>query len=175
VLVSRLLRSKNLFKRLNRLWRAAHPALAKPEDTFARARLSSAEFSVYERMDPRDREHATRVARHLLELHPNSSDVLVRAALLHDCGKLLRPYVWLERILAGLSERPVANASVTLEVDWRSRRYSALEIRLLHPLLGAALIREAGGDSRVAEVVERHHHPDGDADAALIHAVDELE
>jgi putative nucleotidyltransferase with HDIG domain len=170
-----VLRSRNLFKRLNRLWRAAHPALARPDDAFARATLPKAEFGVYERMDPRDREHATRVARQLLEWHSNSSNILVRAALLHDCGKSLRRYVWLERILAGLSERPVAGGETRLAADWRSRRYSALEIRLLHPLLGAALIREAGGDSRVAEIVERHHHPNGDAEAALIHAVDELE
>jgi hypothetical protein len=174
-MTSVLLRSRSLSGRLNRLFRALHPALARPDDPWARSRLSDAEFSVYTRMDSRDREHATRVAKRLLELHPNSSGVLVRAALLHDCGKLLRPYVWLERILAGLSERPVADTATPLEADWRSRRYSALEIRFLHPLLGAALIREAGGDARVAQIVERHHHPESDADAALIHAVDELE
>ena len=133
------------------------------------------EYGVYIRMDARDREHAVRVAQKLLELHPNASDVLVRAALLHDCGKLLRPYIWCERIAVGLVQRPMS-APTRLE-GLLNRSYSALEIRLLHPLIGAALIRQAGGDERVAEIVERHHNPRdfGDVDALVIHDVDELE
>lgn len=172
-----LLRSKNLIGRLNRLFRASHPALARPDDAWAASRLPKAEHGVYIRMDARDREHAVRVAQKLLELHPAVSDLLVRAALLHDCGKLLRPYIWSERIAVGLAQRPVAWSSSPLREDWLTHNYSALEIRLLHPLLGAALIRLAGGDERVAEIVERHHNPwtYGDADAMTIHDVDELE
>ncbi len=170
-----LLRSKNLIGRLNRLLRAIHPVLARPDDAWAAARLPPLEFGVYIRMDVRDREHAVRVAQKLLELHPIASDVLVRAALLHDCGKLLRPYIWLERIAVGLVQRPM-KTPIRLE-GLLHRRYSALEIRLLHPLIGAALIRQAGGFDRVAEIVERHHNPRvyGDADAVIIHDVDELE
>ena len=133
------------------------------------------EYSVYIRMDVRDREHAVRVAQKLLELHPNASDVLVRAALLHDCGKLLRPYIWLERIVVGLVQRP-AKTPIHFESSLH-HNFSALEIRLLHPLIGAALIRQAGGDERVAEIVERHHNPRDfrDIDATMIHDVDELE
>ncbi len=168
-----MLRSKSVLGRLRRLLRAAHPRLAAPDDLWARTRLPDAEFTVYAAMDPRDREHAVRVARRVLELHPDASDVLLRAALLHDSGKQVRPYVWLERIAAGLVERPVQGPP--LEADWRSRPYSALEVRLRHPQFGAALIRAAGGDPRVAEIVERHHAPGDDADARVIHAVDELE
>ena len=170
-----LLRSKNLIGRLNRLLRAMHPLLARPDDAWAAARLPPLEHGVYIRMDVRDREHAVRVAQKLLELHPNASTVLVRAALLHDCGKLLRRYIWLERIAVGLVQRPM-RTQIQLE-GLLHRRYSALEIRLLHPLIGAALIRQAGGDERVAEIVERHHNPRdfGDVDALVIHDVDELE
>ena len=168
-----MLRSKSLAGRLNRLLRAVQPSFARPDDAWAALRLPPLEYAVYARMDPRDREHATRVARKLLELYEDANDELVRAALLHDCGKLLRPYVWLERIAAGLSHRAIAEA--VLPADWNSRRFTALELRLLHPQIGAALIREAGGSQRVAQIVERHHFPNGDADAAIIHAVDELE
>ena len=172
-----MLGSKNLIGRLNRLVRAIHPALARPDDAWAAVQLPPLEYAVYARMDARDREHAVRVAQKLLELHPDASDLLVRAALLHDCGKLLRPYIWLERIAVGLVQRPIATSSALLREDWFTHCYSALEIRLLHPMLGAALIRQAGGDERVAEIVERHHNPwtHDDADARLIHDVDELE
>ncbi len=170
-----LLASKNLIGRLNRLLRAIHPSLARPDDAWAAARLPPLEHGVYIRMDVRDREHAVRVAQKLLELHPNASDLLVRAALLHDCGKLLRPYIWCERIAVGLVQRP-AKTPIQFE-SLLHHNFSALEIRLLHPLIGAALIRQAGGDERVAEIVERHHNPRayGDVDTMLIHEVDELE
>ena len=170
-----LLSSKNLVGRLNRLLRAIHPGLARPDDAWAAAQLPTLEYGVYIRMDARDREHAVRVAQKLLELHPAASAVLVRAALLHDCGKLLRPYIWCERIAVGLVQRPM---KTPLQLGGLlHHKYSALEIRLLHPLIGAALIRQAGGDERVAEIVERHHNPwtFDDADAMVIHQVDELE
>ena len=172
-----LRRSKNLIGRLNRLLRAIHPALARPDDAWAAQKLPQTEYSVYVRMDARDREHAVRVAQKLLEVHPNASDILVRAALLHDCGKMLRRYIWLERIAVGLAQRPIAASSSPLREDWSTHNYSALEIRLLHPLLGAALVRLARGDARVAEIVQRHHNPRvfNDADAMAIHDVDELE
>ncbi len=171
------MRTGNVAARLNRLLRAVSPAFARPDDRFARTRLPEAEFSVYARMDPRDREHATRVTKRLLELHPKASTVLVRAALLHDCGKLLRRYVWLERILVGLNNRVILDSGQDFKLpeNWRTRGFTASQIRFLHPVLGAALILDAGGEARVAEIVARHHAPQDDADVRLIHDVDELE
>lgn len=170
-----MLRSKSLGGRLNRLLRAAHPVFARPDDAWARGRLTDEEFVVYSSMDPRDREHAVRVAGRLIALHPASSPELIAAALLHDCGKQLRPYVWLERIMAGLVERPASPALEPLPENWRTRRYTPLEIRLLHPQLGAALIRAANGRECVARIVELHHAPNLDDEARIIHDVDELE
>ncbi len=148
------------------------PGFAKPDDAWARARLQTAEYGVYSTMDARDREHAVRVAKKLFKLKPDSSDILVRAALLHDCGKQVRRYSWRERIWVGL--QPLAKTDFD-DLTRANRPATALEVRALHPQLGAALIRAAGGDARVAQIVERHHDPKDDADAAWIHAVDELE
>jgi putative nucleotidyltransferase with HDIG domain len=167
-----VLRSKDLFGRLNRLLRAMRPEFAKPDDAWARMRLPDAEYRVYASMDARDREHAVRVAKKLLKLKPDASDLLVRAALLHDCGKQVRPYSWRERIWVGL--QPLAKTNFD-DLIAQNRAPTALEVRALHPQLGAALIRAAGGDPRVAQIVERHHQAGDDADAAWIHAVDELE
>ncbi len=116
-------------------------------------------------MDPRDREHAVRVARRLIAELPGTSAELVAAALLHDCGKCERPYrVW-ERVSAGLVPVSVAHA---LPVG-------ALEIRARHPLVGADLLRAAGARARVADLVARHHAPGEDAEARLLHHYDDLE
>lgn len=162
----------NFFLRINRLFRAMRPEFAKPNDAWARVHLPESEYRIYSNMDARDREHAVRVAQRLITLKPDARPILIRAALLHDCGKQVRAYRWRERVWAGLQVIP------ELDFDTAMRKkipLTALEVRALHPQLGAMLVRTANGDPRVAEIIERHHKPQDDADAAWIHAVDELE
>lgn len=92
--------------RINRLFRAMRPEFAKPDDAFAAQYLPAKEYKIYANMDARDREHAVRVSQYLLRLKPSSSQILIRAALLHDCGKQVRPYRWRERVWAGLQSIP---------------------------------------------------------------------
>ena len=155
--------------KLRRLVRSVHAQQARPDDAWATTLLTSAEARLYLSMDPRDREHACRVTRALIQDHPESGVLLRAAALLHDCGKSLRPYrVW-ERVLVGL-----------VPGRWSSRLarvfpFGALYLRGEHPVLGAELVRRMGGRSRVAELIERHHAPQHDAEAALLHHFDERE
>ncbi len=138
---------------------------AAPDDLWALARLTPAEGRLFLRMDARDREHALRVTQALLAGFPAAGDELLAAALLHDSGKLRRPYrVW-ERVGAGLLPYPLAR-----QVPW-----GPAQVRARHPEWGAALIREAGGRERVAELVAAHHRPAGDAEAAWLHRFDDLE
>lgn len=160
--------ARALAGRTLRLARALSPRLARPDDGWAAAVLPAAEWTVFRRMDPRDREHAVRVARRLVERHPGAPSVAVRAALLHDCGKCLRPYDPLERVRVGLWS-PVAAPPLD------AGRPTAAQVRLHHPAMGARLIREAGGDDRVALAVERHHAPGEDPVARLVHEADAAE
>ncbi|KEF33230.1 phosphohydrolase [Deinococcus sp. RL] len=116
-------------------------------------------------MDPRDREHACRVTRHLLRDHPAAAPEVVAAALLHDCGKSIRPYRVAERVLVGLCPNRVA----------RLLPLGALSVRAYHPELGAELLARAGARPRVARLVARHHHAGSDPEAALLHHYDDLE
>ena len=163
---------RHLWGRINRLFRAMRPEFAKPDDAFAARYLPASEYKIYANMDARDREHAVRVAQFLLTQKPNASPILLRAALLHDCGKQVRPYRWRERVWAGLQPIPKLDFDNAMK---KKRPLNALEVRALHPQLGARLVLGAGGDPRVAQIIERHHNPQDDADAAWIHAVDESE
>jgi hypothetical protein len=161
-----------LWGRVNRLFRAMRPEFAKPDDAFALAHLPEPEYKIYANMDARDREHAVRVAQYLLTQKPDASRILISAALLHDCGKQVRPYRWRERVWAGLQPIPKVDFDAAMR---KKSPLTALEVRALHPQLGAMLIRASNGDPRVAQIVERHHQPFDDANAAWIHAVDEWE
>lgn len=154
-----------LVGKLGRLRRSLHESQARPDDLWALARLTPAEGRVYLALDARDREHAVRVAQALRQAHPQTDGTLLAAALLHDCGKAARPYRVHERVLAGLVPQTLMPYLP----------FGAVGVRLRHPQLGAAAVRQAGGREEVARLIERHHHPQGDPQAALLHHFDELE
>jgi hypothetical protein len=148
--------------RLKRLLKAFQPAQAEPDDAWALAELRIEEAHLYKAMDVRDREHAVRVAKQLLERYPEAPSFAVRAALLHDSGKALRPYRPLERILSGLLslEVPIEPLDKGLRGAW--------QIRLHHPEYAAMRIL----DPEVAQIVREHHHPQS-LWAKRLHEVDE--
>lgn len=164
---------KVVIGRMFRLARALSPRFANPDDSWARTILPESEYAVYSRMDVRDREHAVRVTKKLLGLYPDSSLMLQRATLLHDCGKSVRAYSVFERVLVGLLYE--VRASDARVVDFKKRRLSAIEVKKYHSQIGSNLILEAGGEARVAQIVALHHAPGSDLDAQKVHQVDELE
>lgn len=128
------------------------PALARPDDAFAEAHLAGGELAAYRAMDPRDRDHACRVARRLLDDAPDADPVWVRAALLHDVGKAGGRYRLWERVLVHVWTPDVATADrfpPAWADAWRRHRD--------HAVRGAGDLRAAGADARVVDLVARHH------------------
>jgi putative nucleotidyltransferase with HDIG domain len=145
------------------------PNLAKPDDGFARRYLSGSEYVLYAKMDVRDRDHACQVTKTLLTFRPVASSELVRAALLHDVGKSSSRYRPLHRIFVHLytpKDLPPSPRFHGLK--------GAQQRNLYHGHYGAELIRRHGGSERVAELVAKHHDPQGDDEATLLKKVDEL-
>ncbi len=154
----------------NATWRTVrgvHPRLVAPDDAWAEARLVASERDLYRAMDPRERDHAVRVAKALLRRRPDASDELVRAALLHDVGKSGRVYRLAERVLVHLLGAGSAPAEPRLD-----GLAGARQLARHHAAYGAAMIRAAGGAARVAELVARHERPGDDRDARWLHEVD---
>ncbi len=156
-----------------RTLRAFVPSLARPDDDFAARWLPESELALYRRMDRRDRDHACRVARRVLEAQPRVPATVVRAALLHDVGKAEAPYRAWERVAVhlyrprqpiGPGEHAHTAPAGGLAASWAWHRQ--------HPERGAEMILAAGGDPEVAALVRRHHHPAGSRGAELIEAAD---
>lgn len=153
---------------LARTARAFVPVLARPDDAFAAAWLTGAERALFERMDPRDRDHGCRVARRLLAAHPDAPPTWVRAALLHDVGKAQAPYRAWERVALHLARRWRASARPPTSAWAR-----ALERDRAHPAVGAALLEAAGSEPLVVALVAGHHRPEpSDPAAAALAAAD---
>lgn len=148
------------------------PSFAKPDDVFARDQLEVAEYALYLRMDPRDRQHACEVARRLSAACPSVSPELLAAALLHDVGKSCLPFRLDQRILAHL----LPTGDTPPEPRLRGLA-GALQVKRHHHAYGAAMVRSAGGRERVAALVAGHHGAtfgaSDHADAMLLRAVDD--
>ena len=139
-------------KRLERFLRGLFPQLCRPDDAWALTRLEPDEALLYRAMDVRDREHNVLVAKRLLERWPDAPDFAVRAALLHDAGKALRPYRLWERVFTALFE---SRAPQLPAYPLKTGPAGAWQIRLHHPRYAADRI----ADPLVAELVREHHDP----------------
>ncbi|MFA5550710.1 MAG: HD domain-containing protein [Trueperaceae bacterium] len=160
------------FNAARRTLLAAFPRLARPDDGWATTLLEGGEAQLFLRLPPTERLHGIEVARRLLARTPTAEPVLVRAALLHDVGKLGTPHFFLWRVLTHL----LPEAQVSAEPR-RAGLAGARQARVHHPGYGAALIRLAGGAEEVARLVERHHDEldaaNPRSDLALLKAADE--
>jgi putative nucleotidyltransferase with HDIG domain len=159
------------FNQARRTLLAVLPQLARPDDALAARWLEPPELALYLGMDPRERRHACEVAAALLRLDPQVPAVLVRAALLHDLGKSGRPYRALERILVHLY-LPRRAAQLPLEPPLTGLR-GAWQTRVHHAAYGAARLRAAGVCPGVADIVARHHAPEGHPLAERLKRVEE--
>jgi len=147
----------------------AFPPLARPDDGWAASRLGSGEYELFMRLPPSERGHGVEVAKRVLSVKPAASSALVRAALLHDVGKLGFGSTVCERVAAHvLSPVPVpAEPRLTgLAGARQAKRH--------HPAYGGRLVIAASGDLRVAELVRVHHEPGDDEEARVLHDCDEL-
>jgi putative nucleotidyltransferase with HDIG domain len=152
-----------------RVFIAFFPRFAQVDDVYAATLLSAPEQALFMQMDVRDRLHGVMVAKALKARHPQVSQLLLRAALLHDIGKTARRYSALERIMVHLY------VPKTMPLSPRLRGLAgAFQQRLHHAHYGAELIAAAGGHPRVAELVARHHEPNGDEEAQVLMMVEVL-
>jgi putative nucleotidyltransferase with HDIG domain len=93
---------------------------------------------------------------------------LIRAALLHDVGKSGSKYRPVHRILVHLytpKNIPPLPRFHGLKGAWQRH--------LHHDRYGAELILKSGGDAVVAEIVAKHHVPNGNQEAAMLKEIDE--
>lgn len=147
----------------------ALPALVPPDDHWAGTRLRPVEYELFMRLPPSERRHGVEVAKRVQSVKPDASSALVRAALLHDVGKLGFGSNVFERIAAHMLPVLLVPAEPRL-----SGLAGARQARRHHCAYGERLVSAASGDQRVAALVRIHHAPGDDEEARVLHDCDEL-
>lgn len=147
---------------------AAVPWLARPDDVWAAAHLNEAEVQLFMQLPAQERAHGVEVAKRLLTMNKDARPELLRAALLHDVGKLGTPQFVLWRVLTHLLPEAGYQPQPRL-----AGLAGARQARTHHAAYGADLIRASGGSEEVAQLVERHHNPGGSQELQLLKKADE--
>lgn len=127
----------------------------------------SGKFLFYQ-MSRFDQHHALAVTRAILDELKDSPpsedyDMLIKAALLHDVGKVQGDFNFFSRILVALVKRisPTMRGKLAFtnpNTYWEKVRYG-FYVDLVHPLRGAHMAKIFGIEPAIVEMIRRHHDP----------------
>jgi hypothetical protein len=145
---------------------ALNPQIEAADLDLARTILNQGEAALFFAMQKRDQRHALEVAGRLRVQGIDDPDLL-KAALLHDCGKGEVP-VWL-RIAKVLYPSFVRNAGNEGSSGWRGAAYRLSH----HPEIGAGLAGDAGSSEAVRALIRGHVPPADEGRLALLMAADD--
>jgi hypothetical protein len=131
------------------------------DDTWVQTILSSDEYAVWSRLPNHDRRHSVGVARRVqraLDGTDDADDEWLRAALLHDVGKLDARLGIVGRVGATLAGAAAGHDMAPL---WSEKRGITRRVGLYlrHGELGADRIRMVGGSEMAARWAAAHHDP----------------
>ena len=129
----------NKFRHLaSRFFGALSGGQPSPEDlTEVESLLLDSEFLLWQKLPTMDQRHSTTVLRRFLNLRPGATQPELRAALLHDIGKIQSNLGVLGRVVATLVGR-------------RGERFTAYHD---HEKIGSEMLRNIDSDSVTIQLV----------------------
>jgi hypothetical protein len=121
--------------------------------------LGERELQLWQRMYGPDRRHSVQVARDVeRELGDDATPPVLKAALLHDVGKLDARLRTFSRVVATLTIRLAGRDEV---ISWQRSRglHRRIALYARHPDLGADMLTLAGSDPLTIAWTREHHLP----------------
>lgn len=146
--------------RVLQFWSTARVQPLSRDLILAQTILTPAQMALFSRMQPAEQAHSLHVARALIESGENDSDLL-KAALLHDVGKICHPLKLWERawIVLGKAFFPgLARKWGTSPQDGKAILFlrQPFVVADQHPDWGAGLALQEGVPLLTAELIRRH-------------------
>ncbi|NLY56391.1 MAG: HD domain-containing protein [Firmicutes bacterium] len=154
--------------RVKQFYRALTAKIEPADRDFLQKYLGEQERALFYQMDPIDQRHCLDVAQHAYRiatargLGPKRA-TLVKAALLHDIGKIRGETTLLTRVAYVLRRRSI-------------ERRSGAKTRILsgHAERGAHMAETFGIDPEIVELIRDHHKQPTSKLAALLHEADSM-
>ena len=172
-----------MIQRVKQFYRAISAKLSVADRKFIEEKLPPAALHLFYAMHPADQYHALRVTRTaitLSEYAPAAGDraLLIRAALLHDVGRVKGDLDIWGKVWAVLFNRLLPQWSRDRAAARNTGNYISriLYIYYNHPEIGAEKLTEIGL-LREAEIIRRHHaapREDDSWELAILRQADDL-
>lgn len=153
---------------IKRIFSAWGTRMGPEEIAFIDSFLDEPGKFLFSQMNKIDQQHAITVAKAIIDKATESAEkielqTLVKAALLHDIGKVEGDFNFLSRIIVGFIRRvkPTwrGRFAMTYPVSfWEKIRYG-FYVDLVHPARGAHMAKIFGIDKTVVEMIRHHHDP----------------
>jgi putative nucleotidyltransferase with HDIG domain len=120
--------------------------------------LTPAQLILFRRMQPSEQFHAYQVLKRLESDRQTNPDLL-KAALLHDVGKILQPLSIFDRVMIVLGKRFIPGTARR----WAEGPACGLRMPFVvskrHAEWGANLASQTGANTRTVELIRRHQDP----------------
>lgn len=155
---------------LKRIFIGWFPKINKEEQKLIDDYLDDAGKFLFFQMSKIDQHHSLAVAQTILTqaayLRGVKIKALVKAALLHDIGKVEGDFTLFSRLFVGAVRRvrPTLRGKLAItnpKTRWEKVKYSCY-VDLVHPARGAHMAKIFGIEPTVVEMIRRHHDPPRD-------------
>lgn len=164
-----------MFYRVQQFYHGLFPQISSEDLQLVHSFLSGTPRFLFEAQSPADQRHALDVAIDLLQNQAHLSfsrkNILIQAALLHDCGKIRYPLkIWQRAYIVLCAKLPYPVQEFLQGLS----KYKALSLPLTlarqHPEWGAVLASQAGLAEEVIELIRDHHTPHSETGKLLYFA-----
>jgi len=152
--------------RIKQFCKAVSPRIKKNEYAWAAKILNHQEYALFSKQSLVEQRHAIDVA---LDIYKQQNLIitlygadhfanLLKAALLHDCGKSLIKYRLWQRVVIALARQLPENYKAKL-IKGRTPLGRILLLDSLHPKWGKFLTAKAGLNTDIQTMILNHHNP----------------
>ncbi len=156
--------------RLSQLRSSLGSRLSLADREWVEYTLCEAERPFFYRMPTRDQVHSVRVAREVRDR--GGGEHLVRAALLHDCGKTIPPHRMPLLYRGGVVLLGAASPTLLHRLARPWGPLWPVYLSVHHPELGARALHDAGVQPAIVELVRRHQDVSTDPELSVLRAAD---
>lgn len=158
--------SKDKMKRAKQFWAAITARVTMEDSTWVNGILSPREANLFWRMNLPDRQHAIRVARSAMALAEKESvdidhDLLLRASLLHDVGKVYGDVSTADKVLTVIGHKFAPRMMRSWGREGRGSRVDNLRhacyVYFHHPQRSADFLRKINTEDALVQLALHHH------------------
>lgn len=167
-------RNRKMLYRIKQFYYALFAKVKKSEYAWVAKTLNNQEFALFSKQPLAEQRHAIDVA---LEIYNQQNLVkslygidqynnLLKAALLHDCGKSLIKYRLRHRVIIVLTRYLPEKYKNNL-IKHRTALGRILLLDNLHPKWGRHLAAKAGANIDIQKLILNHHNPSNQVEQLL--------